>query len=96
MVYDTSANVVVLFGGTPGCNDNNANFGCSYENDTWQFNPASGQWTAEHPATSPRFTGGGAMAYDPALNTILYYGGNGNSDYSGMLSRTRRGPHAEC
>jgi RHS repeat-associated protein len=84
MVYDSSDNKVVLFGGTPGCGDYNATYGCSYDDDTWVLDVSTGVWNQEDPSSSPPFTGGGAMAYDPELNTILYYGGNGNGDYSGQ------------
>ncbi|HEY6539173.1 MAG TPA: hypothetical protein VI138_09090, partial [Candidatus Dormibacteraeota bacterium] len=76
-MYDSATDQVVLFGGTPGCNDYNSDQ-CSYDDDTWIYDVSTQIWTEKHPAASPPFTGGGAIAYDPKLNQILLYGGNQN------------------
>lgn len=65
MAYDTARNVMVLFGG--------AGSGILYQ-DTWEYDGT--QWTLG-PAAPPglRARAGHAMAYDPATQRIVMFGG---------------------
>ncbi len=70
MVYDSTHNVDVLFGGTSGIN----NFD---PNDTWTWNGLS--WTKMSPTTSPTCCrDSGEMAFDPAIGKAVYFGGDGS------------------
>jgi hypothetical protein len=70
MVYDSRVGSVVLFGGySPGCN--------SFCSDTWIWNGAT--WNQRATASSPPGRYGASIAYDPAANTVVLFGGYGLS-----------------
>jgi hypothetical protein len=72
MVYDSKRAKIVLFGGRAGS-------GLNYE-DTWEWDPATGQWT-EVTAAGSRPTGRSQhrMVYETSTGKILLFGG-GRSD----------------
>jgi len=63
--YDASTNEVVLFGGTWGSGGG--------PNTTWTWNGSS--WQQQSSATSPQGRYGAAIAYDPANQTVVMFGG---------------------
>ncbi len=70
MVYDATDQYVLLFGGTYL----NETLGHYVEyNDTWTF--ADGVWTNVTPTVSPSARQGAGMAYDPAQNDVILFGG---------------------
>jgi hypothetical protein len=72
IVFDPTANEVVLVGGFSGT---------AYLGDEWTYSPPQETWTPfapSGPAPSPRADG--RMVFDPADETFLLFGGN---DYSG-------------
>ena len=65
MAYDPIRNQFIFFGGQP--------YAGGVSNQTWAWQ--SGQWTQMSPATSPAGRLGEGMAWDPALNEIVMFGG---------------------
>jgi N-acetylneuraminic acid mutarotase len=68
MVYDTANGKVILFGG--------ADIRGTLHNDTWEYDPTGGSWTALHPSgqlPSPRSEQ--AMAYDSDSGKVFMFGG---------------------
>ena len=67
MVYDSSNGLVVVFGGT----GDNVAF-----NDTWTYDPSANTWTARNPSgTLPAARYNHTMAYDPATDRVIMFGG---------------------
>ncbi|MBW2993732.1 hypothetical protein KY317_04120 [Candidatus Woesearchaeota archaeon] len=66
MVYDSSRNVVVLFGGE-------SSQGCDFNNETWEYNGTD--WTQVYPDNAPSARGQIAMAYDSAREKTVLFGG---------------------
>ena len=71
MAYDSTNDVVVLFGGY-----NSLNF-----NDTWEYSPGSNTWSQAAPPTPPTARAGAGMAYDSGQNRMVLFGGLSDSDY---------------
>ena len=72
MAYDAANQTVVLFGGFvsqgPGFPQ-----GETWSNQTWVWDGSN--WTPMNPAASPPARAGAAMAYDPANQGLLLFGG---------------------
>jgi hypothetical protein len=75
MAYDSADGYLVLFGGGGFYQDR------TLLNDTWSF--VSGQWTPQHPVTSPSIRAYAAMDYDASLGKVLLFGGEENTIFSG-------------
>ncbi len=71
MAYDSTNNVVVLFGGYNGLN----------LNDTWEYSPGTNTWTEVFPPTMPSARAYSAMAYDSTNNRIVLFGGVSDLDW---------------
>jgi hypothetical protein len=74
MAYDAAHGQTVLFGGVDG-----STFG--YRNQTWIWDGSN--WHQAHPANSPPERFGHAMAYDPAAQKVVLFGGYGDYGESG-------------
>ncbi len=72
MVYDATSESVILFGGEYF---NGTTSTTQYYNDTWSFH--AGVWTNVTPAVSPPERSGAGLAYDPAQNEVILFGGTG-------------------
>ena len=77
--YDDATKQVVLFGGVKY--DSNDRM-----NDTWTWDGDS--WTLQHPKTSPSPRSHAAMVYDPALHSLLLFGGT----FAGIFCRYESDP----
>jgi hypothetical protein len=66
--YDPSQNRTILFGGGPDC------YPCANFNDTWAY--SRGIWTQLHPSRSPPPQAGASLAWDDALQALLFLGLN--------------------
>ncbi|HUT81063.1 MAG TPA: kelch repeat-containing protein [Candidatus Bathyarchaeia archaeon] len=70
MVYNSISKKVILFGGK--------SLSTSYFiNDTWEFDPATNEWSELHPAVSPSVRAAHGMYFDPVFNEIVLFGGAG-------------------
>lgn len=78
MVYDSSNQVIVLFGGSE-------NLGVSQE--TWIFNVTSNQWIQMNPEVSPPNRLSHKMTFDPENEKVILFGGL-QSDYSETFNDT--------
>ncbi|MGO8995935.1 MAG: hypothetical protein ACLQVI_21690 [Polyangiaceae bacterium] len=65
MAYDSTRNVVVLYGGIPSAGLD--------DSDTWEWNGSS--WTKMSPATNPGTRDSFAMAYDSTRGVTVLFGG---------------------
>jgi hypothetical protein len=75
MVFDESAGQIVMFGGA----HRDPQLGDGELLDTWQYDPATDQWTNwtyPLPGIWPRARTGHAMAFDPSRGVVVMYGGN--------------------
>lgn len=72
MAYDAAANQVVMFGGNANTVGNNVTYG-----DTWLWNGSS--WSQANSSTNPVARTGAAMAYDPATQQVILFGGADNN-----------------
>ncbi len=72
MVYDSALGEVVLFGGQYF---NGTSDATDFYNDTWTF--AHGVWTNVTTPVAPSPRSGAGLAYDPANNEIVLFGGRG-------------------
>jgi hypothetical protein len=70
MAYDPAAGEVVLFGGR--CNNQTSGV-CG---DTWTWDGSD--WTEQNPADSPSARWASQMAFDPASQAVLLFGGTGS------------------
>jgi uncharacterized repeat protein (TIGR01451 family) len=70
MAYDSTRNVVVLYGG-------NAD-GWPYENSTWEFDGTD--WLTVTTTTSPLARYGAGLAYDPMRQVMVLFGGSDETD----------------
>ncbi|MHA1907745.1 MAG: Kelch repeat-containing protein [Candidatus Thorarchaeota archaeon] len=66
MVYDTTDEVIILFGGHNGTD---------WGRDTWVFDCGTETWTEVTPALSPPGRGSAAMVYDSANDRVLLFSG---------------------
>ena len=71
MAYDSTNNVVVLFGGYNGLN----------LNDTWEYSPGTNTWAEVFPSTAPSPRAYSDMAYDRANNPIVLFGRGSDLDW---------------
>jgi len=76
MAFDAARGKLVLFGGCPkiGCDDP------PLFNDTWTWDGQA--WTQEHPLNAPSPRGGASMAFNPADNTIVLFGGQDSINHA--------------
>jgi hypothetical protein len=73
MAYDPTDGYVLMFGG--------AGASVGGLSDTWSF--GHGAWTNRTSSIAPPpDSGGGVMAYDPAIDAMLYYGGDCNATWT--------------
>ncbi len=72
MVYDSELGEVVLFGGQYF---NGTTDATDFYNDTWTF--AHGVWTNVTTTVAPSPRSGAGLAYDPANNEVVLFGGRG-------------------
>jgi hypothetical protein len=77
MAFDPSRGRVVLFGGvTTTGSTTNTTF-----RDTWEWNGATQQWTLVANNTGPSARGGATMAFNPATNRVVLFGGYASTAY---------------
>lgn len=69
LAYDAARQTAIMFGGT-SCTSQS----CSTVNETWKWDGVS--WTQLFPAHSPPPKADASMAYDPATQTIVLFGGS--------------------
>ncbi|MEM4308836.1 MAG: kelch repeat-containing protein [Thermoplasmata archaeon] len=69
LVYNSSANCFILFGGYNG----------TYFNDTWAYTVSTNTWTNQSPTTSPPARNAHGMVYDPVSTTTIIFGGYSGS-----------------
>jgi hypothetical protein len=81
LVYDSRADAFVLFGGW----HEEANGTYVRLADTWTFSLANDTWMQEHPAVSPSPRSDAMVAYDPAADGLLLFGGFDGAHYLGDL-----------
>jgi hypothetical protein len=83
MAYDAAAQSTILYGGeayrTLVSAATETYVGADY-NDTWSF--SAGQWTQLHPSNSPGARDSAMMAYDPATQEVVLFGGFNWTIYS--------------
>jgi hypothetical protein len=79
MTYDSADGYLLLFGGQPQCSGSCSTFG-GFLNQTWTY--AAGTWTLLPPAPGPSGRLGPSMAFDPALNETILFGGWTNTYYA--------------
>ena len=65
MAYDSTNNLVVLFGGYNGLN----------QADTWVYSPSANNWTNKNPASHPSARAYSGMSFDKSNGTIVLFGG---------------------
>jgi hypothetical protein len=70
MAYDEARGQIVLFGGMAGAT-------AAYSNQTWVWDGTN--WREMRPKVSPPARDGHAMAYDAVSQTVVLFGGYGNS-----------------
>jgi hypothetical protein len=71
VVYERARQKMLLFGGRTRVNGQLG----SKNADTWQWDTATRTWTNVSPAVSPAARDDHALAYDPAHNRVILYGG---------------------
>jgi hypothetical protein len=71
MAYDAGSKRVILFGGLAGL---------SLLDDTWAYDPAADAWEQMAPAVTPPGRTYPVMAYDPARDRVLLWGGASDGD----------------
>ena len=71
MVYDSTNEKILLFGGDDGSG--------TYFQDTWEYYLASDTWTQKNPSTKPQGRDGHAMTYDSKNEKVVLFGGVGVS-----------------
>ncbi|NHJ48283.1 MAG: hypothetical protein FK733_10895 [Asgard group archaeon] len=68
MVYNTLTGKILLFGGITYAAG-------AQVNDTWEFDPATNQWTELHPANAPAVRAAHGMYFDPDFNEVVLHAG---------------------
>ena len=71
MVYDTTHEVSILFGGYDGVGN--------YKNDTWIYDLGSNLWTQKNPSKKPPARYGHAMAFHSEIGKVVLFGGYNGS-----------------
>ncbi len=79
MAYDNNSKTVILFGGT---ND----WDSDASGDTWSWNGRT--WKVLSPATAPSRRAAADMAFDPALNAVVLFGGALNAKWQTTAADT--------
>jgi N-acetylneuraminic acid mutarotase len=74
MVYDSSSDKVLLFGGYDGT-DNISPFRID---DTWIYDLSTNTWTEKSPSTKPSARDTHAMAYNSLSDRVILFGGYGD------------------
>ena len=79
LVYDSTVDVFILFGGWHELSNG------TYLRlaDTWTFSLAGDAWTPMHPAAAPSPRSDSMVAYDPAADALLLFGGFDGAHYLG-------------
>jgi N-acetylneuraminic acid mutarotase len=78
LAFDETRQVVVVFGGMTSSPDGST----TAQQDTWEWSPAQGAWTARTIAgAKPAARTGAAMAYDSARKIFVLFGGRAGSGY---------------
>jgi len=73
MVYDSSNNLIMLYGGCIGSNQ--------FVDDTWVYDVATNTWTEKNPLNHPNVEVEYGMAYDSANKVVVLFGGyDGDSE----------------
>jgi hypothetical protein len=75
MVWDSTASVLVIFGGQSPRG--------TYLNDTWHFNPSTNAWTQQSPATSPPVRANAAFTFASGGTSVLFGGQNASGPLGG-------------
>ncbi|MFX0065550.1 MAG: Kelch repeat-containing protein [Candidatus Hermodarchaeota archaeon] len=74
MVYDSSNQQIILFGGTKGQAH-------QLLDDTWAYEFTTNTWTALNPATKPSPRSQSSMVYDPVHQKVILFGGASTSGF---------------
>ncbi len=78
--YDEARKVVVMFGGITTYPSSGAS---SLSQDTWEWSPATGEWTKRTlDAAKPDPRSGAAMVYDSARAKFILFGGRAGSGFN--------------
>jgi hypothetical protein len=77
LAFDSTRNVVVMFGGTDGGTESD---------DTWEYNGST--WTQITPVASPSARTDMAMAYDVARQLVIMHGGSTTGHNSAAVNET--------
>ncbi len=78
--FDEARKVVVLFGGTNITRDSGNNPSSTANQETWEWSPATGQWTDRTTtASKPDARSGAAMVYDSTRDKLVLFGGRSNT-----------------
>jgi hypothetical protein len=83
LAYDPAVGHTVLFGGVSFDPTDRTGFGWQV-NETWTYDGKT--WTKQSPPTAPTPRFDASMAYDPALNSLVLFGGE--SGFSGPFTET--------
>jgi hypothetical protein len=74
--FDEARKVVVIFGGTDINRDSGGNPSNAANQETWEWDPATGKWTNRTlSGTKPEARSGAAMVYDSARGKLVLFGG---------------------
>ncbi|KKM98084.1 hypothetical protein LCGC14_1161590 [marine sediment metagenome] len=76
MVYDSTHNIVILFGGVPNLDD------------TWIYNYSNDDWTNMNPSTKPSGRVRHSMVYDPVNDVVILFGGSPSNDETWIYNYT--------
>jgi hypothetical protein len=79
MVFDTTLNATVLFGGHGPTNCDGTSGGSINCNGTYLYNASENRWRSLTVASPPSARWAGSMVFDPNLNATVLFGGNDNS-----------------
>ena len=82
MAFDPISGSLIFFGGSNTSQKCGGTTCGVNSNLTWSWNSTNSTWTQLSPATSPPARSGASMAYDPATQQLLLFGGNDQSDNS--------------
>jgi hypothetical protein len=75
-VFDEARKVVVIFGGTDINRNSGGNPSNTANQETWEWDPATGKWTNRtSAATKPEARSGAAMVYDSTRDKSVLFGG---------------------
>ena len=81
MAYDPANRTTLLFGGLGNGPGHRVVFG-----DTWTWNGVN--WNQQHPASSPPARYSAVMAYEPATQSVVLFGGNDGGSIDRFLGDT--------